>query len=358
MSISNLKLFDRRLLKSLVSTAYQLQKQRIAMGLRLVATIKHKLGQAPGKSEGELDDEAKQMLTELRLSYNRISDALASRVKKNGPFPDDGLITDEAEYCMARVYFMLLQEEEYTFSCVEDAVKHHPMYPWFQKVSGVGSTIAAVLLSQVNMDPEVTPNLGHLYAYAGLDVVIVEKENEDGTTTLVGEARSRKAHHLIDRTYIDRDGNEQTRKSLTYNDFLHTKLLGVCADCLVKAGGYFKTEVFNSYKFRLLNEPSHLAKTDAHINKMAKRYMVKIFLMYFFEEYCRVVGRELPDRYHEKKLNLFHSGNLFEADVKRTKESLEEAREAADRIKVRSNERKKERQAAGFIIAGRRVTKE
>lgn len=43
---------------------------------------------------------------------------------------------------------------------------------------------------------------------------------------------SRKA--LVDAVYLDKDGNVQMRKSIGYNDFLHTKLLG---DSFVKRSG-------------------------------------------------------------------------------------------------------------------------
>ena len=40
----------------------------------------------------------------------------------------------------------------------------------------------------------------------------------------------------IDQEYVDKDGNTKTRKSIGYNDFLHTKLLGVLGDMLRKDG--------------------------------------------------------------------------------------------------------------------------
>lgn len=338
-------MFDRRVMKSLVSTAYQLQSLRVQTGLRVVGNAKVKLGQEPGSKETEISPAAQDILTDLRKSYDRISDVLGGRALRKGTtFPGDGLLTDTAEYTLAQTYFMLLDREEATFKLFDSMVESHPMGPWFDSVRGIGGAISAVMLSEVDLDRSA--NLGNLYAYCGLDVVVSEKKDPTtGEITLVGEARSRKAHHLVDREYIDAKGKEASRKSITYNEFLHTKLLGVAADCLIKGSGYFKTEVYNNYKFRLLQMPEHVAKGEAHIEMMSRRYMIKIFVMYFFEEYCRVTGRELPPLYHEKKLRLHHSGKRFTGDQKRTPESVAEAREAAAQMKEVSDHRKATRVA-------------
>lgn len=336
--------FDRRTIKSLVSTVYQLQKLRIQTGLRVVGNAKVKLGQQPGEKEDDLDDQAKEILLQLRASYNRISDALGGKsIRKGVTFQGDGLITDEAEYSLAQTYFTLLKQEEDTFDMIDRLVATHPMYPWIQATSGFGTGMAAVMLSSIDLD--IATNLGKVYAYCGLDTVIIEDEHGN----MKSEARSRKTHHLVEREYRDKDDNVKTKMSITYNEFLHTKLLGVVADCLIKAGGYFKTEVYNNYKFRLLNDPKHIGKTDAHLNMMARRYMVKIFVMYFYKELCRVEGREPGPLYHEAKLGLTHSGPLFEKDAKRTPETLQTNRAAAARLKETADARKVVRKQLGLI---------
>lgn len=330
--------FDRRVLKSLVTTAYQLQRQRIQTGLRIVGNIKYKLGQQAGKKEEDLDDKAKEILAKLRAEHKRISDTVSKRsARQPMEFEHDGLITNRAEYALARVYFNQLDEEEDTFADIEIMMKSHPMWPFFESVRGVGAAMAAVLISQIDMDR--TPNLGNLYAYCGLDTVVTPVV-VDGVETLVGVARSRKAGHMVEREYVDKKGKVATRLSVTYNVFLHDKLLGVCAECLVKGSGYFKTEVYNNYKFRLLNSPDRMNLTDGHIEAMARRYMIKIFMMYFYEEYCRVLGRELPPLYHEKKLGLKHTGKLFTGDSKRTEDEKLAAREAAAKLKEVAVQRK------------------
>lgn len=330
-------------IKSLVSTAYQLQKMRISTGLRIVNNYKIKNGQEPGARESELTEEAKNFLDRLRLDTIRVSDIMAEKVTRNSVFPGVGLVTNEGEYCLSKTYLTLLEEEENTFKAMGNVLKNHPMMPWFNTVKGIGPAIAAVLISEVDMNPERTPNLGSLYAYCGLDTVVEEVTMPNGEAKLVGVARSRQDKHLVMRQYTARDGSVKERKSITYNEFLHTKLLGVCADNLIRSGGYFKTEVYNNYKFRLLNSPDHVGKNGIHIERMAKRYVIKIFMMYFFEEYCRVIGRELPPLYHERKLNLHHSGPLFTGDVKKTEAEKEIDKLKAEQLKAMTAARKKER---------------
>lgn len=64
-------------------------------------------------------------------------------------------------------------------------------------------------------------------------------------------AMSRKA--LVDAVYLDKDGNVQMRKSIGYNDFLHTKLLGVLGDSFVKRSGSEYRKVYDDYKNRYQN---------------------------------------------------------------------------------------------------------
>lgn len=53
--------------------------------------------------------------------------------------------------------------------------------------------------------------------------------------------------------YLDKDGNVQMRKSIGYNDFLHTKLLGVLGDSFVKRSGSEYRKVYDDYKNRYQN---------------------------------------------------------------------------------------------------------
>lgn len=311
--------FSRSTIRSLVRSAYQIQKLRIQTGLRIVANFKVKLGQEPGEKETELGTEAKKLLKDLRESANRITDTLAAKpLRKVSLFVGDGLITDYAEYTLIESYNFMLKREEEVFGQFDKIIATHPMYDWLKSVRGCGPAMSAVLLAEI--DIHRTETVGQLWAYCGLDVVKVPRE-VNGETVLMGEGRSRRREHLVQRMYINAKGEEDVRDSITYNDFLKTKVRGVLADCLMMGDGYFK-QVYMDYKFRLQNDPRHASKTPAHLNNMAKRYMVKIFLQYFFLEWRKLEGYEPTKPYHESKLGMVHHGPRFTGDTPRKRSEV------------------------------------
>lgn len=115
--------------------------------------------------------------------------------------------------------------------------------------------------------------------------------------------RSRRADHLIDVDFIDKDGKNQTRKSITFNPFLKTKLTGVLGPCFIKAGGDYAT-VYRDYKHRLANHKDHSEKTKGHRHNMAVRYMVKIFLKNIYAPWRELEGCEVHPPYEESKLGM------------------------------------------------------
>lgn len=90
--------------------------------------------------------------------------------------------------------------------------------------------------------------------------------------------RSRRDEHLVEREYEDADGNIKTRRSLGFNPFIKTKLMGVLAPSFLRAQGFY-SELYYDYKHRLKHEDEHADKTDGHIHMMAQRWMIKQFLI-------------------------------------------------------------------------------
>ena len=65
------------MLKASVNGFYSMQKTRIRLGNNIVANFKIKIGQEPGKPEETLDAAAKMLLSNLRVSYKKITDGVA-----------------------------------------------------------------------------------------------------------------------------------------------------------------------------------------------------------------------------------------------------------------------------------------
>lgn len=126
--------------------------------------------------------------------------------------------------------------------------------------------------------------------------------------------RSRKAKHLIDREYTNKDGELAVRKSITYNPWLKSKLVGVLGPSFLRAGNEKYRKIYDDYKFRLENHARYgdAAKeqykdaTKGHRHAMAVRYVVKQFLAELYVEWRTLEGLPVSAPYHEAKLGLFH----------------------------------------------------
>lgn len=278
---------DSLQLKALVNGAYDLQKLRIQTGLRIVANYKVRLGQAPGERETELSDDSKRLLAEMRIEYKRITDALIETGKRrNIKFPAQSLITDEVDYALMRQYVSLESEESTQFKTIEKRVKNHILMPFCETVKGFGPAMLAVVIACVDIHKCSTPS--KLWAYCGLDVA------SDG------RGRSRRKEHLVEREYINKNGEKSVRASITFNPFLKTKMVGVLGPCLLKAGGEYAT-IYRDYKHRLETNPAHAEKTNGHRHNMAMRYMVKMFLLNLWLFWRAAEGLPVRDLYSAEK---------------------------------------------------------
>jgi len=139
-------------------------------------------------------------------------------------------------------------------------------------------------------------------------------------------ARSRKRQHLVRRKYIDKEGNEQERDSITYSPFLRSKLLGVIGTSFLRSESPWRKS-YDDYKHRIESDPNRrrwsaaLAKeiTEANgnpsselwrkgrIHSAALRYMVKMFVLELYKQWRPLEGLPVYPPYHEAKLGLIHS---------------------------------------------------
>lgn len=297
--------YNKLTLRAMVRSAYMLQSSRIVMGNRIAANFKIKLGIKPGESEDATEDkEAKKTLKKLKVEYSRLTDGIVAKrgiptKKAFEPLPE-GIISDYVELLLMNQYVRQIHEEEQVFKDIKVFLEKFPIWTEFmQDIPGIGPAIAGIIISEIDISK--AKYASSLHKYCGLDVVITD----DGT----GEARGRKKHHLVDSTYIDSEGHEQTKKGLSYKPFLKTKLLGVLAGSFLKAGASDKNKYekcYRNYKHRILNDPRHKEKTKAHINNMALRYAVKMFIIDLYAKWRELEGLEVFPPYHEAKLGLKH----------------------------------------------------
>lgn len=416
-------------LRTLVRGAYDLQKMRIQAGNRIVANFKAKLGQRPSRPESEIDEQGQDILKNLRLCYDKITEGVIAESKDRAerrrvkyekevrkaieagkpipPIPNrrdsdgfpsmkdfagDELISSYAELCLISMWANIHDEEARHMKRLESLLKEFKIYEEFlREVRGVGPAMSAVICSEIDITK--ARYASSLWAYAGLDVstrwvlqrtrfvrvnmthgppkidlpielnivnpeesphpieggefvayvdapdaptrmwdapravalnreAVIELATNDYTIEAVyreftNGGRSNHAEHLVLREYEAKDGTIKQKKSITYNPFLKTKLMGVLAPSFLKCGpdssAYAKA--YYDYKNRLENHATYGVQNDgkrdddkrfittkARRHTMAMRYAVKIFLADLYGAWRKIEGLPVHVPYAEAKL--------------------------------------------------------
>lgn len=278
------------ILKAYVRGAYDLQQLRIQTGLRIVSNFKSKLGQVPGKKEETLEADAKNILSEIRTSYAKLTDGIATFPKASS-FEGDNIISDFTVLCLVSQYIELEEKEKVHFSRLKHLLTQHKIWTEFmEKVKGVGPAMAAIIISEIDINKAKYPS--SLWSYAGLDVA------PDG------KGRSRRKEHLVESEYTDKDGEIKTKMGISFNPWLKTKLVGVLGASFLRAGDNKYSQLYNDYKNRLENMPEHQEKSKGHRHNMAIRRMIKIFLIDLHIKWRGLEGLPVETPYSEGKLGL------------------------------------------------------
>lgn len=290
------KLRVTEVIKPIVKGKYQLQKLRIQCGLRIVAHFKVKLGQEPSHTEKELTAEAQEILKTLRLEYRRITDAIVS--KPEAYFKDNicstGLISSLAEYALVSQYMQLEKSEAEQDKYLAQILATIPIYTrYLSKIAGVGPAMAGVIISEFDIWKSNYPS--SMVKYAGIDI------GPDG------RGRGKYKEHLEPKKYIDSEGKVTETVGITFNPFLKSKLLGVLANSFIRLKTSHYRSVYDDKKNQYKNNPAHKDKSPAHINNMAKRYLIKIFLYDLYKNWRTLEGLPVKPFYHEEKLGIIHT---------------------------------------------------
>jgi len=317
---------DKELLRTFVFSAYDLQMLRMQTGLRLCANfrskLKTKIPTPPPSDLGmpaddDLDDEAITMLKMLKESYGKLTEGVARNrtLPSEKGFKGDELISSYTELVLVDQYLSIVKNEQSQFRAFEKLLASFPIYTdYLQQVPGVGPAMGGVLITY--FDIHKASYISDFWSYAGLDVVI----SPDGT----GKGRSRREEHLIPRKYKDRNGEEKTRMSVTYNPWLKARLLGALATSFMRTPNCPWRLVYDNYKNRLLSDPrkqkvtlaeyKSLHKRDPEaatmvwpplrFHRAALRYMVKQFLADFWIQWRTMEELPLTAPYAEAKLGM------------------------------------------------------
>jgi hypothetical protein len=200
------------------------------------------------------------------------------------------------ELVLVDQYMTLEKDEAKHFRQLGKVLEDFSVYTDFLKdVKGVGPAMAGVIISEIDISRAKYSS--SIWKYAGLDVA------SDG------KGRSRKAEHLEESEYVASDGTTKTKKGITFNPFLKTKLVGVLGSAFLRAGKVNNPyrDIYDNYRHRLDNNPAHDEKSKGHKHNMAIRYMIKMFIIDLYVAWKECEGQEVFVPYHEAKLGLVHT---------------------------------------------------
>ena len=293
-------------IRVMVKSAYAIQKLRIQTGLRLCANFRSQLKDDP--DDEELSAEAQELIKELYASYKKLTEGVAKRrtLPKEHGFVGDDVITDFAALVIAHTYFQLEKQEEECFRLLGEALEPIPIYGWLKQQRGVGPAMAGVLIAYFNVHKATTTS--KMWAFAGLDV---------GPG---GLARSRRKEHLVEREYVDKNGELKTKMSTTLDPWVQSKLMGALSTSFMRLNSPYRARYYDPYKHRLETDPHRrkgtlLDKKNAiaagesgddiwhkkRIHRASLRYMVKMFIADFWEAWRRLEGLPVRPSYHVEK---------------------------------------------------------
>lgn len=295
----------------------------------------------------------------LDINYRKFSTKAEGIVPKTR-FKGNAVISDYTELCLLDQYKTLEKQEARHFRGMAYALEDYPIYTEFlHGVKGIGPAMAGVIISEI--DIHKAKYASSLWAYAGLDTItwfeLKESFSPDapkrlnrrhpegdyktlgprfmdigsefmllrastgeklGLYTLpslddegyfpefYGDGRSRKKEALVEKKYIDKNGNEATRVGITFNPFLKTKLMGVLSGSFLRAGNEKYAGTYAGYKTWLESNEDWKDATKGHRHQAALRYMIKQFMIDLYVAWRTIEGLPVHPPYHEAKLGHVH----------------------------------------------------
>lgn len=188
-------------IRCLISNVYDLQRMRIAVGGRLVASFRAQMGEleeidaSENPEAAEADEKAKKKLTDiLTKEYGRIQDAVAEHAisvrksiqKLQGVEDSLQYIRSEIDFKLVESYMLLVKSEEESIKVLNKYVQDHPLWDnFFNDIKGCGTLMSAVCIAY--LDIRKARHVSSFFKYCGLDTVQdTDKEGNPLFVTLDG----------------------------------------------------------------------------------------------------------------------------------------------------------------------------
>lgn len=289
----------------LVRSYYDIQKLRIAIGNRifqLVTGAPIDDGEESSGAEVSQDDIEKKSASKVKKVvklYEAIMNDETVGPKKKKELIEESEIKSMTTASFIDTYMMFEKSEQGMLKSIKTEVEKFAIYNDFlSKVKGIGPLMGAVIIS--TLDPYKARHRSSFKRYAGLDVYI---EYDEEGNMVANEARSKKSAHLVDVEYVSKSGEVKTKKSITYNPFLHAKLLGVLGRGFLFAKGEYYN-IYVGYRNRIEGRDDTKDYSLTHKHRMGVRYMICQFIGDLWVAWRELEGLEVTAPYEVEKLGL------------------------------------------------------
>jgi hypothetical protein len=167
-------------------------------------------------------------------------------------------------------------------------VDAHPMGEWFENVYGIGPVIAAGLVAHIDINK--APTVGHIWRYAGIDPTLKWERkskrpwNAELKVICWKAGQSFMKFAAEDECFYGHVYRENKAKLMQRNE--RGEFFERSAQILVEKNFNKTTDAFKAYSVGRL--------PPAHIDAMARRYAVKLFLAHMHSEMCRRILKTEP----------------------------------------------------------------
>lgn len=245
-------------LRAFVNSFYITQQTRIKIGNAICQNVYQKsLDIKPGEkvTKEEMDKKQQKLLNILKQDYKTVMDGIVgervmiSQVRNKIAKCDLQILSDAAEFLLIDQWMQLDKIEDKSGRNLDTAIQNVMMWEhYFKHISAIGSKLAGVMLSYLDIEKGHYPSSFHRYVglIPGCD----------------GLGISRKKQHMVEKPYTDKAGNEQTNMRADYNVWVRSKLVFSMIDSLRKQEGKNKNmknnvymPLLRAYKQRLATDP-------------------------------------------------------------------------------------------------------
>lgn len=211
------------------------------------------------------------VLEHLRIAFQRHRIQMSNRLAAVEDGRSDVSTETIERYCER---FAILEKE---VACeIAETVKEHDMWPWFERIKGIGPGLAGCLLAHV--DIERADSISSLWKYAGQGVTDGQKDKPTKGQKLPYNAELKRICFLIGTSFL-------------------------------RTNSPYRREYDEAKEFY---QRTKLDWTPKHCDMAARRKMVKLFLSHFWMAYRQQRGLPVRAPYAMQVLN--HDGIKHQSD--------------------------------------------